>query len=169
MKHGQWAYPVLGIFLMAAALLSPNSFAELSWEKMYKFDSSRDKSPPKELTALIGKKVRIPGFVFPLDFESREIKEFLFVPSLGACEHVPPPPANLTVFTVMNKPVPLNYGQPMWLEGVFKIQSRKKNPKNPVDGESQYLIEGTKLESYYPETKNAPVLQKTERKNDVHP
>ncbi len=155
-------------FLMGILAIPALAFSQLSWELMYKYDVKKDKTPPKELSALQGKKVRIPGFVFPLDFESRELSQFLFVPSLGACEHVPPPPANLTVFTTMKKPVPFNYGQPMWLEGVFKIEFKAKDPNNPISGDAQYFIEGTKLENYFPENKNAPKLQKTERKNDVH-
>jgi len=41
--------------------------------------------------------IRIPGFVTPLDYTDGIITEFLLVPNLGACIHVPPPPINQTV------------------------------------------------------------------------
>lgn len=42
-----------------------------------------------------GRKVRIPGFVVPLEVtEDRRIVEFFLVPYYGACIHVPPPPPN---------------------------------------------------------------------------
>jgi hypothetical protein len=45
-----------------------------------------------------GKAVSIGGYVVPLDFESTSIKEFLLVPFVGACIHVPPPPANQIIY-----------------------------------------------------------------------
>lgn len=45
-----------------------------------------------------GKQVRIPGYILPLEFSDKAIKEFLLVPYIGACIHVPPPPANQIVY-----------------------------------------------------------------------
>ncbi|KPF58243.1 hypothetical protein D621_06525 [beta proteobacterium AAP51] len=45
-------------------------------------------------TALVGQRVRIPGFVVPLEDTKDGIKEFLLVPYFGACIHSPPPPSN---------------------------------------------------------------------------
>ena len=33
-----------------------------------------------------------------MDFEATKVKEFLLVPFVGACIHVPPPPANQIVY-----------------------------------------------------------------------
>lgn len=41
-----------------------------------------------------GKDVRIAGFLVPIDFDGMVTKEFLLVPYMGACVHVPPPPPN---------------------------------------------------------------------------
>jgi hypothetical protein len=54
--------------------------------------------PPRVIPELNGKRVRIGGYVVPLDFESTSVKEFLLVPFVGACIHVPPPPANQIVY-----------------------------------------------------------------------
>lgn len=54
--------------------------------------------PPAVVADLNGKRVRLGGYVVPLDFEATRIKEFLLVPFVGACIHVPPPPANQIVY-----------------------------------------------------------------------
>jgi hypothetical protein len=54
-----------------------------------------DESPIVE--SLDGKRVKLPGFVVPLEGDGRAISEFLLVPA-GACIHVPPPPANQAVY-----------------------------------------------------------------------
>ncbi len=45
-----------------------------------------------------GKTVRIPGFVVPIDYSGTGVTAFILVPFVGACVHVPPPPANQLVF-----------------------------------------------------------------------
>ena len=44
-----------------------------------------------------GKRVKIPGFVVPLEGTAELTTEFLLVPFFGACIHVPPPPSNQIV------------------------------------------------------------------------
>ena len=45
----------------------------------------------------------IGGYVVPLDFDATTVKEFLLVPFVGACIHVPPPPANQIVYVKADK------------------------------------------------------------------
>ncbi len=52
---------------------------------------------PTEVQSMQSQTVEIPGFVIPLEFASRKTKEFLLVPTLAACQHVAPPPANQTI------------------------------------------------------------------------
>lgn len=59
--------------------------------------------PPSVVAELNGKQVRIGGYVVPLDFDSTNVKEFLLVPFVGACIHVPPPPANQIVYVKVAK------------------------------------------------------------------
>ena len=74
---------------------------------------------------LNGKLIRLPGYVLPLEFEIRgEITEFLLVPYLGACIHMPPPPPNQIVYVQSKKPD--DYGQlwqPVWITGVIKTET----------------------------------------------
>jgi len=55
-------------------------------------------APPPVVAELDGVRVSIGGYVVPLDFEATTVKEFLLVPFVGACIHVPPPPANQIVY-----------------------------------------------------------------------
>ncbi len=51
-----------------------------------------------------GKTVRISGFIVPLEFEGTRLKAFMLAPFVGACIHVPPPPANQLVLVTTEEP-----------------------------------------------------------------
>lgn len=51
-----------------------------------------------------GQTVRMPGYIVPLDFSGTGVTEFLLVPYVGACIHVPPPPPNQLVFVTTEDP-----------------------------------------------------------------
>ncbi len=51
-----------------------------------------------------GRMVRLPGFIVPIDFEGAAVTAFILVPYVGACIHVPPPPANQLVFVTTEDP-----------------------------------------------------------------
>ena len=51
-----------------------------------------------------GKVVRLPGFIVPIDQKGTGVTAFILVPYVGACVHVPPPPANQLVFVTTNEP-----------------------------------------------------------------
>lgn len=59
--------------------------------------------PPAIVPELDGKEVSIGGYVVPLDFDATTVKEFLLVPFVGACIHVPPPPANQIIYVKSDK------------------------------------------------------------------
>lgn len=67
-----------------------------------KIDQPGAGSAPNVISELDGKRVRIGGFIVPLDFTATNVKEFLLVPYVGACIHVPPPPANQIVYVKIN-------------------------------------------------------------------
>jgi len=51
-----------------------------------------------------GEIVRLPGFIIPIDYVGTGVIAFILVPFVGACIHVPPPPANQLVFVTTNEP-----------------------------------------------------------------
>ena len=67
-------------------------------EVMARLKELWDQAPVRE--DLDGKAIRLPGFVVPVEADEQETTGFLLVPYYGACVHVPPPPANQTVYVV---------------------------------------------------------------------
>lgn len=72
--------------------------------------------------ALDGERIRIPGFVIPLDKAGNKVREFLLVPYFGACIHTPPPPPNQIVHVRASKPIAgMRTMDTMWVSGVMQI------------------------------------------------
>ena len=67
-------------------------------ELMEKLRDLWDQAPVRE--DLDGRQVKLPGFLVPVEADENETTGFLLVPYYGACIHVPPPPANQTVYVV---------------------------------------------------------------------
>jgi len=92
--------------------------------------------------SLDGLKVKIPGFVVPLEGDGKKVSEFLLVPYHGACVHVPPPPANQIVY-VRSKPTVRKLMETVWVTGTLKIAKIK----NQV-AEANYTLHADKIETY---------------------
>ena len=72
---------------------------------------------------LDGVRVALSGYMTPLDFEAMETRGFLLVPYVGACIHVPAPPANQIVFVESATPVPvIDMWQPFTAIGTLRVQ-----------------------------------------------
>ena len=73
---------------------------------------------------VIGKRIRIDGFMVPLDFDYGEaltVEEFVLVPDAGMCIHVPPPPPNQMILIKLKDPERVRYMfQPIAVEGILK-------------------------------------------------
>lgn len=97
------------------------------------------------LRKLDGKKIRIPGFIVPLDDADEQGAEFLLVPYYGACVHTPPPPPNQMAFVSMTdgKNVRLALFDAIWMEGTLRIV----NYESPY-GSVGYTIEGLSMKPY---------------------
>jgi len=95
---------------------------------------------------LNGQKVRIPGYVVPLDFNpDSKYKEFLLVPYFGACLHTPPPPPNQIVLVKADPPALVdNIYDPVWLEGTLKT-----GEYNSDLADTAYELSLSKIENYY--------------------
>ncbi len=101
---------------------------------------------------LDGQLVRIPGYALPLEFEGTAVDEFLLVPYVGACIHVPAPPKNQMVFVRLNQSYAAkSLYEPIWITGRMKVESVTKS-LNLIDGNSDvhagYVLEGAKVEPY---------------------
>ena len=73
--------------------------------------------------ALDGKLVRLPGYALPLEFHERGVTEFLLVPYVGACIHVPPPPPNQIVLAQLQSAFEVeDLYDPVWITGRLSAQ-----------------------------------------------
>ncbi len=92
------------------------------------------------------RKVKIPGFVVPLDFDSQMvITEFFLVPFFGACIHSPPPPPNQIIHVAYKKGLKLeNLYDPFFIEGTMAI----KRVSAQEMGTSAYSIDVSKIYPY---------------------
>ncbi|HVE51784.1 MAG TPA: DUF3299 domain-containing protein [Ramlibacter sp.] len=89
-------------------------------------------------------RVRLPGFVVPLSFEGKVMREFLLVPYYGACVHAPPPPSNQVVHVVMDKPAKgVEMMDTIWVSGRMRVASF-----NSEMGAAGYRIDGVEVAPY---------------------
>lgn len=112
-------------------------------EKMAKLQEGFNYSPV--VPELNGKRVKIPAYITPLDFaDDAKVKEFLLVPYVGACIHVPPPPANQIVHAIAPEAIKLNnMYDPVWAIGVIRTETVKSDL-----AESGYKLEVEKVMPY---------------------
>ena len=96
------------------------------------------------VSELDGQRIRLPGFMVPLDFEDTEVSDFLLVPYFGACIHVPPPPSNQIVYVTTVAAYPMKeLFEPVWVTGVISTQAFL----NEV-GDAGYTLKATIIEPY---------------------
>jgi len=97
----------------------PPPYREGAW--MSGPSSRRTAAPPALVNALDGQRIKIGGYVVALDFDATRISEFLLVPFVGACIHVPPPPANQIVYVKTDKPFEMKAQfTPVWVTGTIR-------------------------------------------------
>lgn len=101
---------------------------------------------------LAGKDVRLAGYLLPLEFSETGDTDFLLVPYVGACVHVPPPPPNQIVFVrLAEKFIAKDLFTPVWVQGPLKTKQSSK-ALTLIDGTRDvsigYHIDGAKVEVY---------------------
>ncbi|MBX2823587.1 MAG: DUF3299 domain-containing protein [Gammaproteobacteria bacterium] len=114
-----------------------NPFLSMSQEEIDKLMDGSDESNAEiarlqeafnyapVVSELDGKRVKIPAYVTPLEYnEESLINEFLLVPYVGACIHVPPPPANQIVYVDSPEAlkIPSMY-DPVWAIGTIRTET----------------------------------------------
>lgn len=99
-------------------------------------------TPNNELN---GVRVRIPGFVVPLERgKDGLIDEFFLVPYFGACIHVPPPPPNQIVYVKMRSGAGLkSIEDAQWVTGTLHTAV-----KTSELGAAAYTLDGESMEPY---------------------
>ncbi len=107
-------------------------------------------------TELDGRNVRLTGYLLPLDLSGNAVTDFLLVPFVGACIHVPPPPPNQIVHAVSATPTPYEIERlyaPVSVTGKIEVKSLSKE-LFLMDGSSDinigYSMTVDKIEEYKP-------------------
>ncbi len=140
------------------AFLFTQSFSaqakEMSWEvlKTLEVDAKTKKNKmSKELEKAVGKEITLKGFMMPLEYDAKEISEFLLMPYVPSCLHIPPPPANQLILVKMKKGTKVKPSfLPVELKGKLKIEENKEL-------ESSYLVEGISMKEM--KENSAPTTQ----------
>lgn len=98
--------------------------------------------------SLDGRKVKIPGFVVPIEEQGRAVTEFLLVPYFGACIHVPPPPANQIIHVISTKPIKnLKVMDAVWVAG--ELTAARYSKQTPMGmGAAGYRINSIDVTAY---------------------
>jgi len=111
---------------------------------------AQGQTPNAELN---GKKIRLPGYLLPLEFEDKKVVEFLLVPWVGACIHTPPPPPNQIVHVKLANGFEIGDDMFMavWVNGLMKTENN--NPElSFVDGKQNvdvsYVMQADGVELY---------------------
>ncbi len=90
------------------------------------------------------RRVKIPGFVVPLERQGDSVSEFLLVPYFGACVHVPPPPSNQVIHVLPSKPVKgMQTMETYWISGTIRLQGGDSSM-----GVYAYRIAAERVEPY---------------------
>jgi len=121
-------------------------------EKYKKWQVDVEKRDNKVNTSLNGKEIRMPGYLLPLGFSEDGDTDFLLVPYVGACIHVPPPPPNQIVFVrLSNKFKVDDYYTAVWITGTLKTKASSKE-LSLIDGTADisvgYHLDGTTIIPY---------------------
>jgi hypothetical protein len=112
-------------------------------DMLQKLREAWDNAPVER--SMNGARIRIPGFIVPLDTQRGQIKEFLLVPYFGGCIHSPPPPANQIISVVSAKPLKMQTMDAVWISGVLET-SRSDTSM----GSSGYRMKAVTVTPYVP-------------------
>lgn len=115
-----------GAAASAEELWEGEKVVPLSWDDLLGLDPFTGKKSA-QLQALEGRLVKIPGHLVPLDDDYRKPSEFLLVPYMGACVHMPAPEANQMVYVQMEEGRQIEHDpwswEGMWIVGQLEIES----------------------------------------------
>lgn len=113
----------------------------IDWKLLRGLDFKTGKRSPA-LDKVAGAQVRLRGFMMPFDDDEQKTVEFLVVPVMGQCVHLPPPPPNQIVLVRMagDKLTKVFFQDLIAVEGKLEIAEQK----SPF-GEVSYKLTATKV------------------------
>lgn len=122
------------------------------FSQVERINKIREKESKQTNSTLINKKVELSGYSLALGLNEGKIKEFLFVPYIGACIHSPPPPPNQIIYVKSSNPVKVDDSfEPLTIKGILKIK-QTKNKLFLMDGEDEiesgYILLADEINPY---------------------
>ncbi|NBV88847.1 MAG: DUF3299 domain-containing protein [Betaproteobacteria bacterium] len=141
----KWAKEIQAEMLMLGRLGFLKDGSQQAEQAMSRIRQKWDAAPVVETYA--GQRIKIVGYVVPLE-ASRDVKrEFLLVPYFGACIHSPPPPANQIILVSPAEDsaisrVPESMST-VWVEGVLQV-----NRTTTSQGVTGYQIQAERVSPY---------------------
>ena len=103
-----------------------------------------DENGTKFNETLNGAYIRMPGFIIPMELGANGVTEFILVPYVGACIHVPPPPPNQLGFVNTKTPWPSDkLWDAVWVTGIMQTQL-----KTTDIAETGYAVTADQMEIY---------------------
>lgn len=91
-------------------------------------------------TELDGRDIRIAGYLLPLEFDGINVRDFLLVPYVGACIHVPPPPPSQIIHVTNHEAFSVRgLFTPVWVVGKLSVRQSSLNV-GLSDGSSKFDV-----------------------------
>ncbi|MFC7422202.1 DUF3299 domain-containing protein [Iodobacter arcticus] len=117
-----------------------------------KIEAFEKKRTTEAQTALNNQIVQLDGYLLPLKQNNKKVTEFILVPVIGACIHVPAPPPNQMVVVQYPKGFPAgNLFAPITVRGKLLVKSSKSDLAL-ADGSSKvdvgYAMTATEVREY---------------------
>lgn len=104
-----------------------------------------DENATKLNETLNGALIRMPGYIIPLELNAKGVTEFILVPYVGACIHVPPPPANqlVMVYTEENPWPSDELWEAVWVTGTMRTKLQESGL-----GQTGYALSAEHIEVF---------------------
>ncbi|MBL0156221.1 MAG: DUF3299 domain-containing protein [Bryobacterales bacterium] len=139
--------PKQALMRTAAPRAAEPKARELWWKTMRGFDY-RKGTVSEELRAFDGARVKIPGFMVPLEDDAEKVREFLLVPYME-------PASTRRPATKPDRSRPHGSGQerrdglvlPVWVEGIFRISKA-----DSIYGDAAYTLAGHSTSKFQEES-----------------
>jgi hypothetical protein len=160
--HGLIIAAIVGLIVASGASAAPKPL-DLTWDQLIPEGSggpdytrvspvlqiikglmADEREMPPMVASLDGQGVRLSGYVVPLKHEGTRVSEFLLVPYVGACIHVPPPPLNQIVHVTTKNPIKVKgLFAAVTVTGIMSTQ-----PSDTELAETGYRITGGDVRPY---------------------
>jgi len=133
-----------GVLILLLSNSNSANDTEIGWNDLIPWTAVFTPSEVKFNEKLDGKTVKIPGYIVPLDHIGFGVVEFMLVPFIGACIHVPPPPPNQLIYVTTKEPWDaMTLWEPIWVTGTIIVKAQTN-----IWAETGYQISADEIEFY---------------------